>query len=222
MNSMKMYALLSTPALALLLSAGMFPRTAEFDEITVKRINVVDSIGKTRVILAGEFGPRRKESAGLLFNNPDGSEAGGLIYNGTKGPDGKISAGAILTFDQYRNDQIMAMEYYHQGDRKRQGLTIQDRPDTLSDLVKQAYRAVETAKTAAERDSLQRYYQAKIPPRDLVARRLFAGRDVAGASVITLSDPSGKPRLRMQVDSTGAASIAFLDGNGQVVKTIVP
>ena len=67
----------------------------------------------------------------------------------TKLYEGKIQAGATLTFDQYRNDQIVALSYDHSGDRKRQGLTIQDRPDTLSDLVKEAYRAIEGAATAA-------------------------------------------------------------------------
>lgn len=124
--------------LSLLISAFAFQdRTGRFDEITVNRINVVDSAGRTRVVLAGGFPPRREALAGVLFVNEDGAEAGGLVYQGTRDANGRIQAGAVLTFDQYRNDQIVALEYQHDGDRKRQGLTIQERPDTLSDLVKE-------------------------------------------------------------------------------------
>ena len=36
-------------------------------------------------------------------------------------------------------------------------------------------------------------------------------------SLATLSDPDGKPRLRLRVDSLGAARIEFLDAAGNVV-----
>jgi hypothetical protein len=214
----------STPILVLLgitaFTAGR--RTAVFDEITVQRINVVDSAGRERVILASGFGERRPNLGGLLFINQDGIEAGGLVYTGTRDSTGAIRAGAILTFDQYQNDQTMAIQYSHDGDRKWQGMTFQDRPDTLSDLVGEFYRAMEAAPDGAIRDSIRKVYLPKIQPRDLVARRLFVGRDRAASSVVTLSDPDGKPRLTLSVDSLGQARIAFLDASGQVTKTITP
>ncbi len=224
MRLLKLHAAVSTPLL-IMLSVAAFsgrPTSNQFEEITVGKITVVDSTGRARVILAGGFPPRRAELAGLLFINEDGHEAGGLVYRGTRDTTGEIHAGAILTFDQYRNDQIVALQYDHSGSRKRQGLTIQERPDTLSDILKEAYRAIETAPTAELRDSLTRHYMARIPPEDLPARRLFLGRDFARASVVTLSDPAGRPRLRMEVDSLGTASIAFLDESGRVVRVISP
>ncbi|MBK5096354.1 MAG: hypothetical protein JJE01_01140 [Gemmatimonadetes bacterium] len=224
MRLLRLYAAAAT-ALLLVVAVAGFGRgihTAVFDEITVSKINVVDSEGRTRVLLAGGYPPRRADLAGLLFINQDGVEAGGLVYRGTQDTVGGIQAGAILTFDQYGNDQIVALSYDHDGGRKRQGLTIQERPDTLSDLVKEAYRAIETAPSAAERDSLTKHYLAMIPQQDLVSRRLFVGRTYDRASVVTLSDPAGNPRLRLVVDSLGAASISFLDEQGQVVRTITP
>lgn len=224
MKLLRLHAAVSTPLLIMLSLAAFSGRQASnrFDEITVGKVTVVDSAGRTRVILAGGFPPRRAELAGLLFVNEDGHEAGGLVYQGTRDADGQIRAGAILTFDQYQNDQIVALSYDHSGARKRQGLTIQERPDTLTDLVKEAYRAIETAPTAALRDSLTRHYMARIPREDLAARRLFLGRDFARASVVTLSDPAGRPRLRLAVDSVGTASITFLDEAGQAVRVISP
>lgn len=224
MRLLKLHAAASTVLLIVLSFAAFSGQQApnQFEEITVGRINVVDSLDRTRVILAGGFPPRRAALAGLLFINEDGNEAGGLVYRGTRDEDGQIQASAILTFDQYQNDQVLALHYDHSGDRKRQALVIQERPDTLSDLVKEAYRAIETAPTATLRDSLTRHYLSLIPREDLVARRLFAGRDFSGASVVTLSDPAGRPRLRLQVDSLGQASITFLDDAGEVVRVITP
>lgn len=224
MKLLKLHATVSTALLILLSAAAFTGRQASnrFDEITVGTVNVVDSSGRTRVILSGGFPPRRADLAGLLFINEDGHEAGGLVYRGTRDENGQIQAGAILTFDQYQNDQIVALQYDHTGSRKRQGFTIQERPDTLSDLLKEAYRAIETASSAAERDSLRRYYMGVIPREDLPARRLFLGRDYSKASVVTLSDLAGRPRLRLEVDSLGQATIAFLNADGDVTKVIAP
>jgi hypothetical protein len=56
----------------------------------------------------------------------------------------------------------------------------------------------------------------------LAAQRLFAGRDPNKNAVINLADPQGHPRLRLVVDSTGSASIQFLDAAGHVTKTVSP
>ncbi len=220
----RLYAAGST-ALLLLIAVSAFSagrRTAEFDEITVHKINVVDSEGRTRVLLAGGYAPRRPDLAGLLFINQEGVEAGGLVYKGTRDSVDGVRAGAILTFDQFDNDQIVALSYDQSGEQKRQGLTIQDRPDTLSDRVKEAYRAIDGAGSPEERDSLVQYHLSRIPQREFVSRRLFIGRSWNRASLVTLSDPDGKPRLRLEVDSLGAASITFLDEEGEAVRRIGP
>jgi len=224
MPSARSFAPEATILLAILLlgAVSQRPTVAQFDEITVHRINVIDSTGRTRVLLAGGYPPRRESLAGLLFINEDGQEAGGLVYAGTRNADGEVEAGGILTFDQYRNDQVVALEYSQSGGRKREGLTIQDRPDTLSDRVKEFYRSFEQAPTQEARDSIRAYYLSRIPRAEFSARRLFAGRDDSRASVVTLADPSGRPRLRLEVDSLGQASIAFLDEEGNTVRTIRP
>lgn len=214
-----------TFVLLLVISAGAFTagrRTAEFDEITVRKVTVVDDQGRTRVLLAGDYGPRRSDLAGLLFINQEGVEAGGLVYTGTRDSAGAVNAGAILTFDQFGNDQIVALSYDQAGGRKRQGLTIQDRPDSLSDRLIEAYRAIESATSEEERDSLADYHFSRIPRREIAARRLFVGRSWNESSLVTLSDRDGRARLRLEVDSLGAASIQFLDDSGDVVRTITP
>jgi hypothetical protein len=56
-------------------------------------------------------------------------------------------------------------------------------------------------------------------PRDgvpLYAQRVYVGRDGTKSSVVDLSDPSGRPRLRLRVDSLGQPSLEFLDAQGAV------
>lgn len=222
----KAYALLMT-ALFMVICFSGFAQSGpkqNSEEITVNRIKIVDSAGKIRVILGGDL--KNANLAGLLFMNEEGTEAGGLLYNGKRDKDGKIDAGSLLTMDQFKNDQIVALEYDHIGDQKRQGLTISDRPDTMSAKAEELLRALgpalQSARSEAERQAIRRDYLSRIPARDIVARRLFAGRDVEGASLVTLSDPDGKPRLRLKVDGLGQASITFLDPSGKAVRTIKP
>lgn len=92
----------------------------------------------------------------------------------------------------------------------------------MTEQVKEFYRVLQAARTMPEAEAIKKDYMSRIPGRDLAARRLFAGRNTDGTSLVTLSDPDGKPRLRLQVDKLGHASIEFLDVSGKVVKTIKP
>ena len=50
----------------------------------------------------------------------------------------------------------------------------------------------------------------------LYAERVYLGRNISKAAVINLSDRSGRPRIRMMVDSLGTPSLEFLDEQGHV------
>jgi hypothetical protein len=54
----------------------------------------------------------------------------------------------------------------------------------------------------------------------MFAQRAFFGRDVEKNAVVNLADTEGKTRLRLVVDSLGAARIEFLDANGAVTRRI--
>lgn len=226
----KAYALLMTALFVVLCFAGFTQSVSKqsFEEITAKRIKIVDPAGKVRVILGSNL--ENANRVGLLFYNEEGTESGALVYSGKRHKDGKIDAYSLLTMDQFRSDQIIVLAYDHDGDRKRYGLTINDRPDVMSaqadeiirELGQALKQAMQSGRSSAEMDALRREYLSRIPAREIVARRLFAGRDVEGSSLVTLSDPDGKPRLRLQVDKLGQASIVFLDPSGKTVRTIKP
>jgi len=226
----KVYALLMTVLFTVMAFCG-FTQSAQkqnFEEITANRIKIADPAGKVRFILGSNLeNPNR---VGLLFYNEEGRESGALVYSGKRDKLGKFEAFSLLTMDQFNSDQIVVLDYDHTGDRKRYGLTINDRPDVMSaqanEIIRELGQALRQAdqsgKSNAEMDTLRREYLSRIPAREIVARRLFAGRDVEGSSLVTLSDPDGKPRLRLQVDKLGQASIVFLDQSGKAVRTIKP
>jgi hypothetical protein len=52
------------------------------------------------------------------------------------------------------------------------------------------------------------------------AERILVGRTRDRSATIALSDAAGKPRVRLVVDSAGAARLDFLDASGQVTRSI--
>ena len=51
-------------------------------------------------------------------------------------------------------------------------------------------------------------------------RRITVARMKDQSSAVELSDPQGKPRLRLVVDRTGAPRVDFLDATGRVTRTL--
>jgi hypothetical protein len=219
---LKAHAVLSTIAILALIAVVAAGRstTQTFDTITTRHIDILDSEDRVRVQLAGEFSPRRKDLSGILFHNEDGNEAGGLVYSGKKDEDGNIQAVGMLTFDQYAEDQIMTLQYSHQGDQKRNGLLLMDRPDEMGENMLAFYKAFAEAETDEERQRLREEVLPTVPPEELPARRLFVGRTLRNSSTINLYDPLGRVRLKLEVDSEGLPVIEFLDENGESVKRI--
>ena len=111
-----------------------------FDEIDVQRINVIEPNGTVRLVVANKakfpgsfFGgkeiPRTdRQTAGLLFVNDDGIEMGGLTFEGTKNKDG-LAANGHLSFDQYDQDQVFAIDAGQEGMARQTMVVISDRGD---------------------------------------------------------------------------------------------
>lgn len=218
--------------LIVLLTTG-FGRDQRAPELTVERLNIVDSSGRTLLVLANparlpgatfggkEYPPawvERTRSAGMIFFNEQGDEVGGLIYEGYP-RDSSYQAGGQLSFDQWRQNQVVAMQYADNGRQRRAGLGVWDRPTDapLSEQFRLA-EAVRLAPAGPRRDSLER---ERLRTRERVqgAQRLFVGsRD--RTAMLELRDPQGRVRARLGVDSLGVGRLEFLDDRGQVRNTI--
>jgi hypothetical protein len=226
---LRLHALVTTSAIIALVTTGFAGQSnARFDTIDVERINVIERNGQVRLVISNKarspapmergqpFGYQPGNRAGLIFYNEEGTENGGLIYTGQRDSAGNYQAVGSLTFDQYEQDQTIALQYIDQNGRRRSGLAISDYPSGITSMQysRRYQRAEELKDSAAKADSM------KILDQLGGRQRLYAGRARNGASLVSLSDPDGKVRLRLSVDTVGAARIEFLNKGGDVIKTI--
>jgi hypothetical protein len=117
-------------------------RQVQFDEITVHRINVIEPDGTPRMIISNEEArpgsfvrakeyprPDRK-GAGIYFYNNEGTEAGGLIYGSFLDKQGKVQESNVhLSFDQYDQDQVFAVDAGQERSSKFSTLRMNDVDD---------------------------------------------------------------------------------------------
>lgn len=221
-------------AAVLALSAAKTPTHARFDEITVGRINVEEPDGTMRLVIAnrsqfpGSFvkgkeiaRPDRRDSAGLLFVNDEGTEQGGLTFHGVERPDGKVDTSLGLTFDRFRQDQ--SLQLFHADDERtsRSGLEINDSPfyrfSSIDDVMNIAAQGAKLP--PAEREA---FYQRKSDEGRLLRNRIYLGTTTDASSELTLKDAKGHPRMQLLVTAQGKAEIRMLDEGGKVVKTGTP
>ncbi|MEJ7601572.1 MAG: hypothetical protein WKG01_26955 [Kofleriaceae bacterium] len=190
---------------------------ARFDRLTVERLDIVEPDGTPRMIVAsrarfpGSFvrgkeiaRPDRNEVAGILFVNDEGTESGGLIHSGRL-VDNSAVAGASLTFDRFRQDQMLQLVVDEGGGKAGAGLIINDRP----------------SHTVYSIEDMFAHPDRELPAQAKGAQRAFLGNE-NGTAALVLSDPAGRPRLALVVNASGAPEITMLDEHGKAIKTITP
>jgi hypothetical protein len=215
---------------------------AKFDVIDVERINVLEPDGKYRLILSNRprsigpiykmkpFGYEGGGRPGMIWFNDEGTENGGFTFTGstcTAGKlvdgrtcrDGEYRASTHMSFDQFNQDQVVNLDYNDNNGRRLMGFSINDAANVdIYDAVKVRDTILKIADTAVRNAEMRKWAAPNGVP--LSAQRLFVGRDQSRSAVLNLSDPNGKPRLRLVVDSLGVARIDFLDAAGKVTNSI--
>jgi hypothetical protein len=230
---LKVWALCST-TLSAWLGAGALThgqnRVTNLDELNVQRINVVEADGRVRLVLSNSsrqaqavvdgqvLAPGRTRPAGMIFFNEEGDEVGGLIFSGRQQQNGAQASGS-LTFDQFKQDQTVALQYAEGGGQRRAGLAVIDRPPVSLARYAPLVERRRAATTDEERAAVDREVAALGNPS---APRMFVGKDIDGNAALVLSDGAGKQRLSLGVAADGKTSIRFLDSAGKVVREIVP
>jgi len=204
-------------------------QSANFDQITVHRINVVEPDGTMRLIVSdkanfpgayvhGRDIPRTdRDSAGMIFINDEGTENGGLIFGGLKDAEGVHSYGH-LSFDRYDQDQVLNLEHNQDGDRRSSGLSINDTGDypITPELIAEGSRFKAMPHGPARAEAYKEL-QAKYPP---YVNRAYFGRAADHSVGLTLRDERGRERMRMMVKADGSPTIELLDESGKVVNQL--
>jgi hypothetical protein len=200
-----------------------------FDEIDVKRINVREEDGTLRLVISntqrfpgiivkGKEQPHpNRRTAGVLFFNEEGTENGGLTFDGSN-RDGKVSSTGHLSFDRYEQDQVIQLTQGEEQGSRFAALIMTDRPDKQMDFAGMAKVTALPAGPARDK-AMQQLIEAGTFGAQT---RVQVGRWRDRSSGVVLHDAAGKPRLQLEVTAEGAAAIKFLDENGKVVRTVTP
>ena len=204
-----------------------------FAEIDVERINVVEKDGKLRLtisnaarlpdpVIGGKSYPLRggtgAGSGGMIFFNDEGNENGGLAFAGHKTATG-YRANGHMTFDQFDQDETVSFTYTDVDGRSRGGLTIADRSSIPIKAFADSAMTFQSLPDGPEKTRrLQQLRDSPIGEAGKSMLRVFVGKTQDRSSVLMLADPSGKPRLRLTVDSAGTPAMDFLDETGRTLR----
>lgn len=220
------YMAFSTIAIVMLLFS--FKSLKEnFEEINVKRINVVEDDGTIRMVISnkskqhpgrmdGKDLPPRERWAGITFFNDEGDECGGLGF-GVQEQNGVVSNGMIFTMDRYKHDQVIQIvnsEFIQDGKFIAQrGLGINDVDDdaTLSELM---LKMEELESITDENQRMEKMKELqKLAPRN----RLFLGKTREDTHGLFIMNDEGRPLLMLYVDTEGNPKFQSMDENGKVI-----
>ncbi|MBC3875340.1 hypothetical protein [Undibacterium flavidum] len=204
----------------------------QFDEITVGRINIVEPDGTKRMVISnraqfpGDFQqgkerprPDRREFAGMIFINEEGTENGGLIQKGSMTADGKVSSGLSLTFDRFRQDQALQLINNDSAMHQFTGIKINDVPNFKITSMEDIDQFSKEASKLPEAE--QRAYWQKLSSEGrLSENRIWLGNTRDKGSSLQLKDAKGRTRMMLLVSAAGQAEILMLDENGKTIKTI--
>jgi hypothetical protein len=205
--------------------SGQPGQNSTFGVITARRINIIEPDGTVRLTLSNRADfpgawyhkqesarPDRREAAGLLFMSEEGSEQGGLIWGAEQLPDGSIQNHCHLSFDQYEENQVLAVDAGQEAKQKFSLITMVDQGE-YPIVEKQQAEARIAKLPEGQRDAAwQEFFGAH--RHDVPRLRLGRFRD--GSSGLSLCDGSGKTRLRLIVQNDGKSTFQFLDDNGKV------
>ncbi len=218
---------------AIALHVVVVPHSAEaasrapIEELTVKRLRVVDASGVVRLLLSGKPQPEGmidgkvlsnpgepRSRAGLLFYNEHGDEQGGISFEGS---DGHQSAN--LSFDAWHQDQALEIQHGDNSSQSDSYIAGNDLPK--ASIVKTSPLVLEALKKASTQDERNAVFK-ELRAKGLYRNRRFVLGEINHVSQLGLSDDQGRARIRLTVTPQGDAAIEFLDTEGKVVKTVSP
>jgi len=223
---LKIYSVLATLlcGVFVLTAFTMQSRKQRFEEIDVERINVVEKDGKLRMVISNQerqhpgivdgkpierYG--RPRPPGIIFFNKFGDECGGLIFGGDRNQGQSLA----LSFDKFRQDQTLQVQYGEGSDGKDSGgLIVWDRlaPESQAKLTED-FLALDKKLNSPEKQAAMRALREE---GVFGFQRVWVGKGRDQAAAVVLSDPKGRARIRLSVDATGAPKLEFLDETGKV------
>lgn len=210
-------------------------KNKQFEEITTERINIVNEDGKRVIAISNkeriappvvngkeypvEFSEGREYMAGMIFFNEEGDEMGGLTFNSFKMPNGKVAGVGHLSFDRFKDNQVVALQYIENRDGVKSGLAMYNRPgDGTFPKYFELLEEINSKNTSAERlkqikDSIKLISEKKM----LGGETIFLGNKNKIPQLV-MKDETGHIRVRLYVDKKNVARLQFFDDKGELVE----
>jgi hypothetical protein len=204
-------------------------RNQSFGILTVHRIDFVEPDGTPRLIISnreqfpGTFMrkkeyPRldRRDVAGMLFVNDEGSEMGGLIFGGREEKDGTIQNHGHLSFDQYEQDQIFAIDSGREDQDKFSAIKLGERGDYPIQEAYDASLIIDKLPKDQQNAEWKKFFSKHTGD----ATRIYLGRSPDKSASLEIKDRENRDRLVMRVKADGEPVIQFLDATGKVTNEL--
>lgn len=229
LRTLKIWSACTTVALVALVAMVLMRPPGDFDEIDVRRINLLNESGLPALVLAGqgrlpgptaegveypqELSGGRVSASGMIFFNARGDEVGGLTFAGDS-TDGAYRAYGGITFDQFRQDQVVSIQYQDDGADRASGLHVWDRTTEVG--IGELLPILERRRSGSpeERESAEEAIR-ELAEEGLGAHRVFLGSRNRTAA-LELEDAEGRVRMRLAVDSAGTPSLELFDADGTI------
>jgi len=204
-------------------------RNRTFGTITARRINIVEPDGTVRLTISnrGDFPgawnrgkeyprPDRREAAGMLFMSDEGTEQGGFIWGAGQLPDGSIQNHIHLSFDQYEENQIFAIDAGQEGKDKFSRLTMIDQGNYPIEEKRKANEAIDRLPANEQDAAWDKFFATH--RSDI--KRIELGRAPDGSVGLELRDADGKVRIVLSVRPNGEPVLQFMGADGKVTREL--
>lgn len=120
-----------------------------------------------------------------------------------------------MTFDQYKNDQVMQMFLTEENKNRSYGFKISDRPDRH---MKETIKLMESFQETDNETEKERI-MAELNENSHI--RMRTGKFFNGDVGIFINDKNGKVRVRVYVGADDAPHLEILDADGNVSAKLV-
>jgi hypothetical protein len=208
-------------------AAALHNRT--FGTITAHRINIVEPDGTVRLTISNRadfpgawnrgkeyLRPDRREAAGMLFMSDEGTEQGGFIWGAGQLPDGSIQNHVHLSFDQYEENQIFAIDAGQEGEEKFSRITMVDQGNYPIEEKRKANEAIEKLPADQQDGAWAKFFATHRGD----VQRMELGRSADGSVGLQLRDPNGQVRILLSVRPNGEPIIQFMSADGKVFREL--
>ncbi|WP_274364454.1 hypothetical protein [Paenibacillus thermotolerans] len=113
-----------------------------FETIETEQINIVDKNGNVRmslfnsermpeIVMEGQPVSGKRSGipgSGIMFYNNEGDECGGLVFGSAKDDNGNYVSFGSVTFDAYKDDQVIQTNFWETNGLRNYGFILYDRP----------------------------------------------------------------------------------------------